>query len=70
MRLGYDPNKNNWNIKERGLSFEWVADLNWPTAIIRRDSRKDYGEDRFQALLEDSDAKFYVVVFTMRGDVL
>ena len=70
MELGYDPAKNDWNIRERGLSFEQVADLNWPTAIIRRDRRKDYGEDRFQALIEGFDGKPYVVVFTMRGDVL
>ncbi len=70
MRLGYDPKKNDWNITEHGLSFEQVADLNWPTAIIRRDSRKDYGETRFQAMIEGPDAKLYVVVFTMRGDVL
>ncbi len=70
MRLGYDPQKNDRNIRERGLSFEQVPDLNWPTAIIRRDRRKDYGEDRLQALIEGFDAKLYVVVFTMRGDVL
>ena len=70
MRLGYNPKKNDWNITERGLSFEQVADLNWPTAIIRRDARKDYGEERFQALTEGQDAKLYVVVFTMRSDVL
>ncbi len=70
MRLGYDPKKNDWNITERGLSFEQVADLNWPTAIIRHDARKDYGEKRFQALIEGPDGKLYVVVFTMRDDVL
>ncbi len=70
MRLGYDPQKNDRNIKERHLSFEQVADLNWPTAIIRRDNRKDYGEDRYRALVEGLDGKLYVVVFTMRTDVL
>ena len=70
MRLGYDPKKNDWNIAERVLSFELVADLNWPTAIIRRDARKDYGEERYQALIEGPDAKPYVVVFTVREAVL
>ena len=42
--------------------------LNWTTAAIRRDRRKDYGEDRFQALVEGADRKAYVVVFTMRGE--
>jgi uncharacterized protein len=70
IRLGYDPQKNDWNIRERGLSFEQVADLNWPTAIIRRDNRKDYGEERYQALIDGFDGKPYVVVFTMRGETL
>ena len=69
MKLGYDPSKNAWNIQERGLTFEDVALLDWTTAAIRQDKRKDYGEDRFQALIEGTDGKPYVVVFTMRGEV-
>jgi uncharacterized protein len=40
------------------------------SAIIRRDSRKEYGEDRFQALIDGFDGKPYVVVFTMPGETL
>lgn len=68
MRVGYNPRKNTWNILERGLSFEDVALLDWTTAAIRQDKRKDYGEDRFQALVEGTDGKPYVVVFTVRGE--
>ncbi len=68
MRLGYDPQKDAWNIRERGLSFEGVASLDWTTAAIRQDRRRDYGEDRFQALLDGVDGKPYVVVFTLRGE--
>lgn len=70
MELGYDPQKNAWNIRERGLSFDDVAALDWTTARIRQDRRKDYGEDRFQALIEGTDGKPYVVVFTTRGAVI
>jgi uncharacterized DUF497 family protein len=69
MELGYDPKKNAWNIRERGLSFDAVAALNWTTAMIRQDKRKDYGEIRYQAFIEGADGKPYVVVFTMRGEV-
>jgi uncharacterized DUF497 family protein len=68
MKLGYDPGKNAWNISERGLSFDDVAMLDWAGAIVRRDTRKDYGENRYQALADGLDGKPYVVVFTMRGD--
>jgi uncharacterized DUF497 family protein len=68
MLIGYDPQKNAWNIQQRGMSFEDVSVLDWGTAIIRQDKRRDYGEERFQALVEGADGKPYIVVFTMRGE--
>ena len=68
MRFAYDPQKNAWNVRERGLPFEDAALLDWPTAAIRQDRRRDYGEDRFQALVDGTDDKPYVVVFTLRGE--
>jgi uncharacterized DUF497 family protein len=67
MNLGYDPEKNARNIRERGLSFDDVALLDWDTAIERQDRRADYGEDRFQALVSGPDGKPYIVVYTPRG---
>jgi uncharacterized DUF497 family protein len=52
MRFGYDPAKNARNILERGLPFDNVARLDWDTAIVRRDTRNAYGEDRYQALTD------------------
>ena len=69
MKIAYDPAKNTWNIRERGLSFNDVTMLDWSSAIVRRDERKDYGETRYQALADGIDGKPYVVVFAMRGDV-
>jgi uncharacterized DUF497 family protein len=69
MEFGYDPRKNVWNIRERSLPFDDVAMLDWDNAIIWRDSRKDYGEDRYQALADGLDGKLYAVVFTTRGDI-
>ena len=40
MRLGYDPQKDAWNTRERGLSFEDVASLDWTTAAVRQDRRR------------------------------
>jgi uncharacterized DUF497 family protein len=67
MELGYDPEKNARNIRERGLSFDDVALLDWSTAIERQDTRKDYGEARFQACVRGPDSKPYIVVYTVRG---
>lgn len=50
MDIRYDPAKNDWNIRERGLSFERAADFDFETAKIREDVRKAYLERRFVAL--------------------
>ena len=68
MKLVHDATKNAWNIQERGLSFEDLALLDWMATAIRQDKRKDYGEDRLQALIEGTDGNPYIVVFTMRGE--
>ena len=44
MRITFDPAKNARNVAERGLPFERIADLEWLTAVIVEDLRKDYGE--------------------------
>ena len=47
MIIEFDPIKNAKNITERG--FEFVADFDWSTAALETDTRKDYGETRYQA---------------------
>jgi len=49
VKIEFDPNKNEWNIKERNLSFKQAADIDWDTAHIIGDIRKDYPEQRFTA---------------------
>jgi uncharacterized DUF497 family protein len=63
VEIEYDPRKNDWNICERGLSFERVTEFDFTTAKIVRDTRKDYGEIRFQALGLVA-GRVHVVVFT------
>ncbi|MCZ4065702.1 BrnT family toxin [Oxalobacter aliiformigenes] len=50
MDIEYDPNKNEKNIRERGLSFEKVHEFDFDTAIYYMDDRKDYGEKRIIAI--------------------
>ncbi|QIW15924.1 hypothetical protein A4G20_06045 [Pasteurellaceae bacterium RH1A] len=50
MKIEFDPDKNQRNIVERGLSFEQVIDFQWGTAYIWPDLRFDYGEIRLNAL--------------------
>jgi uncharacterized DUF497 family protein len=50
LRFTFDPAKNERNIAERGLPFELAAELEWETALIIEDSRRDYGETRLRVL--------------------
>jgi len=63
MDITFDPAKNARNIAERGLSFERVAALDFPTAVYSVDARRDYGEVRHRAL-GLVDGRVHVLVFT------
>ncbi len=69
MAFTFDPEKNARNMAERGLSFELVEQLEWHTALVKEDRRRDYGETRLQvwAVLDD---RLYVAVVTPRGEDL
>lgn len=66
MSIGYDPDKNDKNVAERGISFERAAEFEWSSALIVEDTRKDYGESRFQAL-GFVGKRLHVLVFTPRA---
>jgi uncharacterized DUF497 family protein len=69
MAFTFDPEKNARNVAERGLSFGLVERLEWETAMVVEDTRRNYGEIRLQvlALLE---GRLYVTVVTPRGEDL
>ena len=50
MKIEFDPAKNARNIAEREIPFERAEDFEWETAVIVRDSRRDYKETRFRAM--------------------
>lgn len=66
MEITYDPDKCRRNIKERRLSFDIAGDLDWSSALVVEDIRRDYGERRFQVLGYIGD-RLHVLVFTPRA---
>ncbi|MEB3191966.1 MAG: BrnT family toxin [Snowella sp.] len=50
MDISFDPAKNERNIRERGLSFEEVAQFDFETALFLIDNRQNYGETRYIAV--------------------
>jgi uncharacterized DUF497 family protein len=69
MKFEFDPDKNRTNIALRGLSFELVVDFDFDSALIRVDDRRDYGEQRYQAVGLIGN-QLYFLVFTMRARTL
>lgn len=67
MRITFDPARNEKNIDERGLSFERAAELEWDTALVREDTRRDYGETRLRALAL-LQGRLHAIVVTPRAD--
>jgi len=65
MDITYDAKKNAANIDIRGLPFDLVADMDWSSAVVIEDTRKDYGERRFQ-VFGSIDGRLHVAVFTPR----
>lgn len=49
MKIEFDKSKSERNIKERGLAFDAVIDMDWQTAVYDEDVRKVYPERRFIA---------------------
>ena len=67
MEIEFDPEKNERNIRERGISFEKARDFDWDGALVWRDTRRDYSEERFIALGFIGE-RLHSLVFTVRGD--
>ena len=50
MLIDFDLEKNATNLRERGLSFDQVADFDFDTALVTEDMRKTYPEVRYVAV--------------------
>jgi uncharacterized DUF497 family protein len=65
MRVTYDPGKSTRNEELRGLPFELAKQFDWSCAQLIEDTRKDYNEQRIQALGYICE-HLHVLVFTPR----
>jgi uncharacterized protein len=63
MEISFDPDKDERNIRERGLSFRRAADFDFHTALYLTDDRKNYGEIRY-ITVGYLDKRLHVLCFT------
>jgi uncharacterized DUF497 family protein len=57
----------NSAIRQRGISFERVADMDLDTALSGEDTRADYGERRIR-IFGFIDGRLHAAVITARGE--
>ena len=66
MQFEWDDGKSDACLMERGFDFEYAAQAFFdPRRLVRPDTRRAYGEDRFQ-LLGRIAQRVFVVVYTPR----
>ena len=70
MEFEWDQDKSDACFTERGFDFAYVLRAFMDVdRLIHKDTRWDYGEDRYQ-LLGAIDGRVFFVAYTIRGTVL
>lgn len=46
VHITFDPAKDALNVSKHGVSLRQAADLEWDSAVLWIDARRDYGEPR------------------------
>lgn len=67
VRIEFDPAKNEANIRDRQLSFEWAAKFDFAGATFLVDDRRDYGEVR-RIAIGYLDGRLHVLCFVETDD--
>ena len=67
--MTFDDAKSERNQAQRGLPFNLAGAFDWSCALVLQDTRRDYGEQRFQAI-GFIEQHLHVLVFTPRADAL
>lgn len=65
MPYDWNPVKCASNIAKHGIEFAEVYDFEWATALVRADTRHDYGEVRLKALGAIGD-RLHSLTYTIR----
>jgi hypothetical protein len=67
MKIAFDPTKDAVNHAKHGVSLVVAEELDWDSAVIWPDQRRDYGEQRMVGLALRG-TRLFCVAFTDRGD--
>jgi uncharacterized DUF497 family protein len=70
MDFTWDGAKSEACLRERGFDFAYAARVFFdPGRVVRADTRRNYGEDRYQVtgIIEQ---RLFVLVYTVRGNAI
>jgi uncharacterized DUF497 family protein len=67
VRYEWDDAKAAANLRKHNVAFAAVLDFDWDSALVVRDDRRDYGEERWFAL-GMVDRRLHSMTFTVRGE--
>lgn len=68
MKFDFDPAKDAANLSKHGVSLAEAEFMEWSTALVWADDRRDYRETRMKALALLGPRVFFVA-FVDRSDV-
>jgi uncharacterized DUF497 family protein len=66
MNCEFDPTKDEINLGKHGLSLTEADCFEWENAIVREDTRKQYPEQRFEAIGYIGN-RLHVMIYCHRG---
>lgn len=69
MKISFDPDKDATNVHKHGVHLSEAEELDWDAALVKPDSRHDYGEAR-QIGYVPMRSRLYCVVFVERDNEL
>jgi uncharacterized DUF497 family protein len=64
--ISFDPAKNVRNIERHGIPLERAVEFEWHDAVEIEDTRRDYGERRYQ-VLGHIGSRLHMLVYTPRS---
>jgi len=68
-RLDWHESKRRANFLKHGVDFHEVAAFDWDNALVKIDTRRDYGELRWIAL-GSIRRRLHVMVYSRRSDAI
>jgi uncharacterized DUF497 family protein len=69
LKIQFDTKKSKTNFAKHGFLLSACEDISWDSAVISKDTRKNYGEDRYVATAMRDDQMVTFVFTPRKGEI-